>query len=41
MFDRGQSCFLQRLSRDGLKLPSRERDLLKENLGQLAVYDYR
>lgn len=41
MFDRGQSCFLQRLSRDDLKLPSSERDLLKENLGQLAVYDYR
>ena len=38
MFDREQSCFVQRLSRNDLKLPRSERgDLLKENLGQLEV----
>ena len=42
MFDREQSCFVQRLSRNDLKLPRSERgDLLKENLGQLEVYEHR
>lgn len=41
MFDREQSCFVQRLSRDDFKLPRERGDLLKENLGQLELYEYR